>query len=768
MSRTPHASTSRLSAFKALRNNWFSTAPVWQGIDQLQFYRDISLIAAKSGLYPASESKYHHYQWKERGNHDGKNILKFGDERTWVSDLAFLAGREVGEDCATHAVVVEEAREQNALLFYGVETQDFPLEQKDMIKSILQTLSSCALKSISRNESATAIFSLILPYHAPLIHARLESSKHPHPDRPNRPLLFELLTFIESTPIPDLGRKTCNGQLQLGEAIRRLNESYIFLESTKLSEEEEQEILGQIAKEAYNISTLMRRRTLETALKERNVDIAAFMKPIRQLDKLSRYWGACKALSRLARHYRASFTDFAFTPISNYGPMQVAGQNRHVHPEITMVTFLSTHILRSRPRVIGINKSSCFLCDLFIKQHRKYYIPNTNGKLMENWSIPDIEQVPYNSETRDKIQGVLLDMRTELDRLSSAPSKDFSAPRPMVEESEVFDSMESLVTTGSASTLAEIPSLHQAQTHSSKNSQRIQRLRQRQRPSSLKLSHRSSVTSSSQSLTPTTTLRHDSGYYSRLDNDNENENENENNNLHPWHSHATFSSLSKEPLLPKPTPKSPPQQQPQPKTTLPIPTASSSIYSLPTATPRSRSPSLFYAHPIATTSTLSLSSTLSIPAPATVSTTHPAAKFIYNSLDIAVEYSSSDDEDQTSNNKNPDFNPRTYPSPITTATSSSNRIFTVQARALDRRRESLDVRTNNNDDPDDQYGYEGELGGLLGDGVNDCRDLEPGCERTFRVCWEGRKARFLLGDVGGRGGGGEKMGRTVLVELALM
>ena len=54
-----------------------------------------------------------------------------------------------------------------------------------------------------------------------------------------------------------------------------------------------------------------------------------------------------------------------------------------VHAEIKLLLFYeSQHTLRI-PRVICSSKKACYLCDLFIKKHGKYFMPRTHGKLYD-------------------------------------------------------------------------------------------------------------------------------------------------------------------------------------------------------------------------------------------------------------------------------------------------------------------------------------------------------------------------------------------------
>lgn len=54
-----------------------------------------------------------------------------------------------------------------------------------------------------------------------------------------------------------------------------------------------------------------------------------------------------------------------------------------IHVEIQILYHYEIHRVKIRPRIICSSKSACFLCDLFIKLHGKFYIARTHGRLYE-------------------------------------------------------------------------------------------------------------------------------------------------------------------------------------------------------------------------------------------------------------------------------------------------------------------------------------------------------------------------------------------------
>jgi hypothetical protein len=59
-----------------------------------------------------------------------------------------------------------------------------------------------------------------------------------------------------------------------------------------------------------------------------------------------------------------------------------------VHAEIQILLHYEGNGDCLRPRVIGSNKSACYLCHLFFQLHRGYDVPSSHGKLYAAWKWP--------------------------------------------------------------------------------------------------------------------------------------------------------------------------------------------------------------------------------------------------------------------------------------------------------------------------------------------------------------------------------------------
>lgn len=69
-----------------------------------------------------------------------------------------------------------------------------------------------------------------------------------------------------------------------------------------------------------------------------------------------------------------------------------------VHAEIQLVAYYESHRAAFPPRVLCSSKKACFLCNLFVNLHGKFFMPSTHGRIYDTWTIPIKLQVPHHSE----------------------------------------------------------------------------------------------------------------------------------------------------------------------------------------------------------------------------------------------------------------------------------------------------------------------------------------------------------------------------------
>ncbi|KAI9862668.1 MAG: hypothetical protein M1813_004164 [Trichoglossum hirsutum] len=74
-----------------------------------------------------------------------------------------------------------------------------------------------------------------------------------------------------------------------------------------------------------------------------------------------------------------------------------------VHAEIQLLCYSlrsSPDDQHKPPRIISSSKSACFLCDLFVKLHRRFHIARTHGVLYDKWTPLDFSVIQFASVER--------------------------------------------------------------------------------------------------------------------------------------------------------------------------------------------------------------------------------------------------------------------------------------------------------------------------------------------------------------------------------
>lgn len=89
-----------------------------------------------------------------------------------------------------------------------------------------------------------------------------------------------------------------------------------------------------------------------------------------------------------------------------------------VHAEIQLLMFYESHPDLPSPRVISSSKSACFLCNLFLQRHGRFYTGRTHGVLYPNWAMPNIGDREFSShqpvQFKNIINGFVLDIEQAL------------------------------------------------------------------------------------------------------------------------------------------------------------------------------------------------------------------------------------------------------------------------------------------------------------------------------------------------------------------
>ncbi|KZL63696.1 ott 1508-like deaminase, partial [Colletotrichum incanum] len=175
--------------------------------------------------------------------------------------------------------------------------------------------------------------------------------------------------------------------------------------------------LKMIVIKCAQVARLGSTNSVEEHLKSLGVQTRLAESPeIRQVDKLARYFFACRDLARIARKpsYQRLFEHIEIMALQSPQGLARPGSAQHcfVHAEIQQIFYSEQQPHTPAPRAIGCSKSACYLCDLFIRTHGDYVVSHTHGRIYEKWTLPDVEWM--TAAQTDRYQCVVQNMVREM------------------------------------------------------------------------------------------------------------------------------------------------------------------------------------------------------------------------------------------------------------------------------------------------------------------------------------------------------------------
>ncbi len=203
--------------------------------------------------------------------------------------------------------------------------------------------------------------------------------------------------------------------------IKDLCTWYRRADTLKTDEIEEVQVLKQITQRSHMFSALLRSKLRHNdTLRGLNAKGILQSKHFLQVEKLGRYWGLCVDMAQASCKYRALFSNVQLDTLNPYESIKSAiSYNGNVvecfvHAEMQLLVYYGLHhdpnILQ--PRVFGVSKSACYLCNHFILYHEQFFLSKTHGKLYDQWNIPDL--CLYNEVERTKYRRVLSQISNEV------------------------------------------------------------------------------------------------------------------------------------------------------------------------------------------------------------------------------------------------------------------------------------------------------------------------------------------------------------------
>ena len=222
------------------------------------------------------------------------------------------------------------------------------------------------------------------------------------PDHPFCDIFYASMTNFIAT-----GRKSSKDDFDIVRASKRLHDSM-----RSVTQAHDTSGLKETVRRAHQLSGTHPSFAARLAAAG-HADIAG-RKLVRTADKLGRYWKCCERLARMAssKRYKQCFDDIKVVSLNPFEPRIVLRSERHIHAEIQIITYFTLNSTVPKPRVIGISKATCYLCNLFLAHFPEYLVSATHGAIFEHWSIPDLDA--YTTADRLKLRTIIAAMNRAL------------------------------------------------------------------------------------------------------------------------------------------------------------------------------------------------------------------------------------------------------------------------------------------------------------------------------------------------------------------
>lgn len=259
------------------------------------------------------------------------------------------------------------------------------------------------------------ILSSVLRLNRSRIHARFKSKKHRHLVRDG---LHSILLNLR-------GRSASPQHVQLVQRLETLDRALEVYFSQAEDIRTLESLKSLVAACCNFFNSLPSGESMKSALHHAGVDVDESQgnPHLRQIGKTASIYHLAEMLSTIASHPK--FRRFCVNLSVHYVPayrtvllpipaVDNASRDCRVHAEVQLVVDLDLRPTSewSPPRVIGSSKAPCFLCEMFLNEHGRYFVPRTHGKLTPRWTIPDLNE--FSQRQRCQYREIISRMNRKL------------------------------------------------------------------------------------------------------------------------------------------------------------------------------------------------------------------------------------------------------------------------------------------------------------------------------------------------------------------
>ena len=323
-----------------------------------------------------------------------------------ADNIAFIAGNACSEGAEVVSAVTIEQR-PDGLLVWLAQNEPPTENAKAALSRISQVL--CDFASIEMEQSHTSatdiierLFDSIIEFSSTKIEHHIGSKHSPlrtKTSRTTKPIdpLFQIV---------ERWHRNIQASHRECDISQHLIEVATSLKNIEQAEKLDNDLLKECIRSAYRLCYFKGiRQPLEKRLRYAQGCKDASPKEgdrcermwqmdrthVFQIEKLANYYAVCEDLIQLSSEYRALFTNLQLQVIDIRDQMR----GRRVHAEIQAIRHFELCLRPNKsiipPRVIGLSKSCCYLCRLFIEKHGHFRgrVSRAHNRLyINNWGVP--------------------------------------------------------------------------------------------------------------------------------------------------------------------------------------------------------------------------------------------------------------------------------------------------------------------------------------------------------------------------------------------
>ncbi|KAL8786973.1 MAG: hypothetical protein Q9195_007985 [Heterodermia aff. obscurata] len=418
---------------------------IWRESNEDDFRTRVVALEKASGEIPSDPKVHSAERWSEISfqHNNRQRLLPFLVEQRLADDFAFVAAAKEHPKAVSAATVQERSDGLGLIICLAANDGVLP-EVEDTFKAMLDLLARCAARDFARASCELALFQCVLKLCEERIHGRLESDhwtrpRH-QPGRPKQPLHLALRKLVSSLkPV----RSNAPRSIQdLRKELDDLANIYQAVDHCSNDPDQRMEAVKTAVRESHSVCTSSGTCLLESTILAHGLDpkFVCEDRVIRQVNKIGRYWGLCHDMANDSRRYRSLFENpqleclppFTGTKSRIYAkPTRKGFVECHVHAEIQMLIHCDQKqkLLANtlQPRVIGVNKAACYLCNLFFQHGRQYFITKTHGHLYNQWTLPDL--AAFTPQQRTEYRRIIAAMCAEMENaVKIQPERRRAAP----------------------------------------------------------------------------------------------------------------------------------------------------------------------------------------------------------------------------------------------------------------------------------------------------------------------------------------------------